>query len=702
MMDVLADEATFQAMARFEAALAEAEAEFGLIPHDAAAAIAKTCAAVRFDADRLAAEARRAGPLAIPFVKALRAAVAAHDSRAAAYVHVGATSQDVLDTALCLQIRRAGDLIAHEIDAVVAALVTLAERHADTLAIGRTLLQAAQPVTFGLKAAHWAALAAAAGAEVKSAFEAARLLQLGGATGTLAMLGPRAPAIAAALARRLGLVWPGAPWHARRLPIAGLGAALGLFVGALGKIARDIALLMQTGIAEVAEPSGGSSAMPHKRNPVATVAIAGVASRTPGLVAALLAGLPLNEHERGLGGWQSERAVIEDLLLLSHGAAAALSESIAALTVDEARMARAIADTNGFYAGEAAVALLAGRVGHGEAARLVDQAMAAASAEGRSFAEALRDTATDAGRLDDGELARLADPAAHLGQAKAFAAALVAAARGAGTPARPTLGFLARGGIDVHFRCDGRAANPAIVLSNSLGTDLTMWDEAAALLAPHFHVVRLDLRGHGLSGAPQPGIAVDDLADDVVAVIDHLGIERAVFCGVSIGGLIGQSVAIRHGDRLSAAILCCTAPKIGTAESWQARIDLVRTQGMAAIAPAIIERWFGRRIRREAPAAAKAWQLRLGRVDADGYAALCTALAGADFRDGLARIRTPTLCLAGADDQAVPADQVGALAAAIPGAGFAVMAEVGHLPPLEAPADLVDAIRRFTSRGAIT
>jgi 3-carboxy-cis,cis-muconate cycloisomerase len=336
MLACFDDAALVAAALRFERELAAALAEHGMISAAAAAAVAGACA--RFDASGLADAAAHAGTLAIPLVQRLRALVPAEH---AAAVHLGATSQDIADTALALQIAQAMPLLAGELEALAGRLADLARAHAQAPALGRTLLQPAELVSFGMRAANWMLGIDAAEARLCREHRGASRLALGGAVGTLSGLGAAGPAVRDALAARLGL--PAGPaWHSRRDAIAGLGAALGIAIGAIGKLARDIALLMQPEIGEVAEPAvagrGGSSAMPHKRNPTGCQVALSAAIRTPGLVASLLGGMP-QELERGLGGWQAEAPVIAELFELAHGAAHAMRIVADGLDVDTAAMA---------------------------------------------------------------------------------------------------------------------------------------------------------------------------------------------------------------------------------------------------------------------------------------------------------------------------------------------------------------------------
>jgi 3-carboxy-cis,cis-muconate cycloisomerase len=365
MLACFDDAALVGAALRFERELAAAQAEHGLIAPDAAAAIALACDG--FDPTGLGEAAAHAGTLAIPLVARLRAAVpAAH----AGAVHLGATSQDVADTALVLQIARAMPLVAGELAALADRLAGLARTHATTPALGRTLLQPAELVSFGARAANWLLAIDAAAVRLAREHRAASQLALGGPVGTLSALGAAGPAVRATLAARLGLA-AGPAWHSRRDAIAGLGAALGIAVGATGKLARDVALLMQPDLGELAEPviagRGGSSAMPYKRNPTGCQVASSAAVRAPGLVASLLGGLP-QELERGLGGWQAEPPVIADLFALAHGAARAMRVVVDGLEVHAAEIA-AHADAAVHVQVERDPALAA-------AARFVDEALA--------------------------------------------------------------------------------------------------------------------------------------------------------------------------------------------------------------------------------------------------------------------------------------------------------------------------------------
>jgi len=359
MLAVFDDAATIAHALAFEVALARAEAAEGLIAADVADAIVAACAGLAIGPAALAEEAALAGTLAIPLVTRLRVATAGD---AADAVHRGATSQDVADTVLMLQIRRAAPLLAAEVDRVCTGLYAIAERHAATLAIGRTLLQDAMPIGFGLRFAQAAAGIDDAGRRLNQEITSNAKIQLGGAAGTRAGLGGKGADIARRMADALGLA-PGEPWHARRVGIAAIASALGMLIGALGKFARDVSLLAQNGVGEAREPlvvgRDGSSAMAHKRNPTGCQVALSAALRAPGLVASILAGLPA-EEERGLGGWQAEGPVLTDLFLLAAGSAQAMAAVAEGLEIDEAAIARNVAAADvGTNIGESAAIVAA-------------------------------------------------------------------------------------------------------------------------------------------------------------------------------------------------------------------------------------------------------------------------------------------------------------------------------------------------------
>jgi 3-carboxy-cis,cis-muconate cycloisomerase len=347
MLDIFSDESLLHKAISFEVALSEVQAAEGLVSAADAVAIGETCQRLEINLADLADAAAHAGTLAIPLVAQICKALSARPSAAAA-VHRGATSQDVADTALMLQAKAALALLGRDIARFEKTLEELTQRYAETPMVGRTLLQSAVPITFGLKLGGWLTSLCAARERLDREAKAALMLQFGGASGTLAgMESPeRAIVVARLVAERLGLGAPVMPWHARRDNISGLGTALAILTGIVGKMARDLSLLAQRELGEAFEPllagRGGSSTMPHKRNPTGCQVALSAALRAPGLAATLLVGLP-QEHERGLGGWQAEGPVLADLFILAHGAVVAMADVVHGLEVDTAAMARNLA-----------------------------------------------------------------------------------------------------------------------------------------------------------------------------------------------------------------------------------------------------------------------------------------------------------------------------------------------------------------------
>jgi 3-carboxy-cis,cis-muconate cycloisomerase len=417
MDEAFSDGAALTAMLRFETALARAEARAGAIPESAAAVIAAVDPSA-FDACAIVASARTSATPAVPFVESLRAAVAAKDRVAATFVHRGATSQDVTDTALVLCLRGARTALAATHARTIAALRRLSRAHASTVMLSRTLLQPASPTTFGLKAAGWLGSLTRAHDALSAAFDRAQVLQFGGASGTLAALGSDGLTVAELLARDLELALPDAPWHAHRDRLALLVACCGVYTGAIAKAARDVALLMQREVAEASEPGGGSSTMPHKQNPAGCAVALASASRVPGLVATYLANMS-QEHERGVGGVQAEWTTIAAVVSSTGAASAAIAGVFEHLRVDPARMRHAIDETHGAIFAERAMMRLAPALGRDPAAHAIADAVRSA-ATGQSFAKTLLGNREAFAAFTDEERTTLESPDAYLGVAEQF------------------------------------------------------------------------------------------------------------------------------------------------------------------------------------------------------------------------------------------------------------------------------------------
>ncbi len=415
---LLSDTSLVSAMLRVEVVLARAEAAIGIIPARAIDAIEQSANATDYDLAALATEAGSAGNLAIPLVRHLTGRVARIDADSARYVHWGATSQDIIDTAMVLQLCDATAVVLASLDRASDAAAELAQRYATTLMAGRSWLQHATPITFGLKAAGWMSALDRARAHVREALAGARVLQLGGASGTLAAFGDRGTEVARAMASELELAVPALPWHSSRDRFATLACALGVATGVMGKIARDISLLAQTEVAEAFEPAGdgrgGSSTMPQKRNPVSSSVVLAASVRVPALVATVLAAMP-QEHERALGGWQAEWETIPSLVKLTAGAARHTAAMLGGLEIDVARM-RANADiTRGVSLAESVSMALAERIGKFDAHRTIGAAAKRAVAEQRPLAAVLAEMPEVTQHLNRAEIERRLQAENYLG-----------------------------------------------------------------------------------------------------------------------------------------------------------------------------------------------------------------------------------------------------------------------------------------------
>jgi 3-carboxy-cis,cis-muconate cycloisomerase len=438
---LFSDRRHIQGMLDFEAALARAEARAGVIPATAAAAIGSQCRAELFNIESLAREAALAGNPAIPLVRHLTRLVGENDAEAARFVHWGATSQDAIDSGFILQLRDAFDLIEPELARLADAAADLARRYRAAPLVGRTWMQQALPMTLGLKFAGWLDAIDRHRERLAETRSRALVVQLGGAVGTLASLGERGIEVAEALGRELGLPVPATPWHSHRDRVAEIATVLGLVTGTLGKIARDIALHMQTEVAEIFEPAaegrGGSSTMPHKRNPVTAAVVLAAALRVPPLVGAMLTAM-VQEQERGLGGWHAEWEVLPEILRLSAGALHHLTESVAGLEIDTERMKANLGITHGLIFAEAVQMVLGQKLGRLAAHDRVAAACKRAQTEKLHLRDVLAEDPELAAHLPERELDRLFDPAQYLGVAERMIdRVLEAHSRFGGAAARP-------------------------------------------------------------------------------------------------------------------------------------------------------------------------------------------------------------------------------------------------------------------------
>ncbi|HUK09631.1 MAG TPA: 3-carboxy-cis,cis-muconate cycloisomerase [Stellaceae bacterium] len=418
MRDAFSDSALMRRMLEVEAALARVEAELGIIPADAAAAIVRAAKPEHLDAAALRENARLVG---YPVLGVARALGRAAGTEAEKYVHWGATTQDIADTALVLQIRDGFQLVERDLRRLVAALAQQAATHRDTVMPGRTFLQQALPITFGYKCAVWLAPLLDHLDRLQELRPRVLKVQFAGAVGTLASLGKNGRAVTLGLARALDLAAPEAPWHVARDSVAETAALLSLICGSLAKIAGDIILLSQTEVGEVAEPAeagrGGSSTLPQKRNPIASTYIV-AASRGVQALLPIMFGALAQDHERATGAWQSEQLALPQMFVLAAGA---LTQGVAlaqGLTVDRERMRGNLDATGGLVMSEAVMMALAEKIGRAEAHRIVQDAARNALATKRPLAAALKEDAVVRRHLDDAALTRLLDPAHYVGEAK--------------------------------------------------------------------------------------------------------------------------------------------------------------------------------------------------------------------------------------------------------------------------------------------
>ncbi|MGL9616658.1 3-carboxy-cis,cis-muconate cycloisomerase [Bradyrhizobium sp. U531] len=423
MRAICDDRSTLQNMLDFEAALARAEAATDVIPASAVRPIETACKADRFDMAALAEAATRSGNLAIPLVKMLTAGVGKADKEAARYVHWGATSQDVIDTATMLTLRAGIDALDADLSRAIKGFAALARSHRNTAMVARTWLQHALPMPFGLKAAEYAASLARARCRLRRLRREGLALQFGGAAGTLAALGDKGLAVAERLARELDLPLPEAPWHTHRDRIAEAASCLAILAGSCGKIARDVSLMMQTDVAEAFEPAGegrgGSSTMPHKRNPVAAASALGAATMAPQLAATIFAA-QVQDHERSAGPWHAEWPTLPQLMLVASGALAAIVDIAEGLDVDAARMRSNLDATHGLIMAEAVTFALAEMIGKSDAHHLVEAASKRAVAEKKHLREVLSADSQVTAQLSPEKIAALFEPMAYQGASQAL------------------------------------------------------------------------------------------------------------------------------------------------------------------------------------------------------------------------------------------------------------------------------------------
>ena len=683
----LTDRAVLQAMLDAERALAVAASRAGIVPGPAAAAIAAACQAVRFDPAELGRRAEAAGNPVVPLVADLTGVVErAAGPAVARWVHHGATSQDIMDTATSLVCFRALGPVLDDLEGAAEAAARLAGTHRDTVMAGRTLGQQALPITFGLKAAGWLVALDEAVAGLERVRRDRLAAQLGGAAGTLAALGPHGTEVATDYAAELGLAEPVLAWHTNRTRVGELAGALGVAAGVLGKVALDVTLLAQTELGEVTEGAGegrgGSSTLPHKHNPVGAVLVVAGTRRVPGLVATLL-GSMAQEHERAAGAWHGEWEPLFELLRLAGGAAARTRDLLQGLEVHPERMRENLEATGGLLLTERVAGALAGPLGRGPAQELLGRLSQQAAGSGRPLRAILLADPVVGEHLDPAAVDRLLDPAGYLGSTSALidrALATHQARLGTAPPARRGSGSRAR----LAYELGGPEQAPVLVLGNSMGTTMAMWDDQLPALSGRFRVLRYDHRGHGASEAPPGPYRIEQLGDDLLGLLDELGLDRVSFCGLSLGGMIGIWLAANAPERVDRLVLCCTSAKVDPGPYLE-RAARVRAGGTGSVAGEVVERWFTPAFRERAPETVARTVAMLAATPDEGYAGCCEAIAAMDLRDGLGSIAAPTLVIAGGDDPATPAPHAEAIVAAVAGAQLKVVPGAAHLANIEQP-----------------
>jgi 3-carboxy-cis,cis-muconate cycloisomerase len=423
MANVFSPQAQLRAMTRFEWALSSALEANSLAEAGSAAALEKLLDADFVDLARLLRDARDAGNIAIPFVRQLTAAVKAHSESAARTVHLGATSQDVLDSALVLQMKKALQLLDGALTGLDAALMEKVRRYRGTLMMGRTWLQAGPPITLGLKLAGVLAALRRDRQRIRQEEERVLVLQFGGAVGTQASLGSSGGVVSAKVAQFLDLAELELPWHTQRDSLTAIVQLLALVTGTLAKLGRDLALLMQSEVGEVseggAEGHGGSSTMPHKHNPVGCAALIAIHAKMPGLSATMLQAMQ-QEHERGLGLWQAEWDAIPEAFRLTSASVSYAIEVIDGLKVDSDRMQANLDATHGLPLAEAVSGALASKIGRIEAHEVLHKAVDRAVTEKRPLSDVLKEMPEVKTHLNDVEIDGLLDVRNYLGSAQRF------------------------------------------------------------------------------------------------------------------------------------------------------------------------------------------------------------------------------------------------------------------------------------------
>jgi 3-carboxy-cis,cis-muconate cycloisomerase len=699
------DEALIQAMLDFESALATAQAHEGLIPAAAARAIEAQCHAQLIDFQRLRHDIALGGNACIPLVKQLTSLVKAknrENTEGPKFVHYGATSQDVIDTATMLQAKKALQLIDNQLITLIQQLTQLANAHRDTVMIGRSFMQHARPITFGFKVATWLDGIFRTKKKVEQLLGENFALQLGGAVGNLSSMGDKGITVAAKMADILALKLPLIPYHTQRDRFVEIASTLGILTGNLGKIAKDISLLMQTEIGEVGEPSGigkgGSSTMPHKRNPVSCIAILANAQRVPALVSTMFSSM-IQDHERATGAWHAEWETLTDIIKLTGGALNQALVLTNGLEVNVEKMRQNLENTEGVIYAENISLALSEKIGKTEAhelvemwckaANTVDAGNPTAGGKGVHLKVFISNKKEIMEHFTPTQFNDLFNPKNSVGLSNLLINNILNKNK---IYTMNNIMHLSNG-IDVRYKLEGNPSLPVLVFSNSLGTDYHMWDAVMPFLLPHFQILRYDTRGHGKTSVTPRPYSIELLGNDLIALLDDLNIKKATFCGLSMGGLIGQWLGINHPDRLEKLIICNTAAIIGVVEVWNERIENILKEGTPSIWDATLGRWFTSDFQQETTKIAAVKNAFLG-CNTEGYAACCAAVRDADFRDSIDKITTPTLIIAGKYDPVTTVEHAEFLASKIGNSEMEIL-EAAHLSSVECAEDFAATVLSF-------
>lgn len=418
--DIFSDSSLIKYMIEVEVALAQAQAQVGVIPQNAANTIAHVAeqALEKFDFSALAVATGLAGNIAIPFVKQLTAIVKDVDEDASRYVHWGATSQDILDTACILQCRDALNIVEDQLQQCYATALQQAKQYRHQVMIGRTWLQQALPITLGHKLARWASAFKRDLDRIQAMKSRVLTTQLGGAVGSLASLQDQGSLVVNAFAKQLNLTAPTSTWHGERDRIVEIASVLGMIVGNTGKMARDWSLMMQTEIAELFEPTakgrGGSSTMPHKRNPVAAASVLAAANRVPALMSSIYQSM-VQEHERSLGAWHAEWLAVPEIFQLCAGALSRTGEVLQGFEVNAEHMQQNLECTNGLIMAEAVMMALAPKIGRLNAHHLVEAACKTAVAQNQHLFDVVSQLEEVKGQFSQAEIRDIFKPENYLG-----------------------------------------------------------------------------------------------------------------------------------------------------------------------------------------------------------------------------------------------------------------------------------------------